>query len=57
MKFVKILSNNRGMGFIEALLILLLVVFVIAVPVMDLSSVISDIFSNMINRVGQIGTP
>lgn len=57
MKFIKILSNNRGMGFIEILLILLLVVFVIAVPVMDLSAVISDIFSNMIGRVSQIGTP
>lgn len=57
MKFVKILNNNRGIGFIEALLMILVVVLVIAVPVMDLSSVISDIFSNMIDRVSQIGTP
>ncbi len=57
MKFIKILSNNRGLGFIEVLLLILLVVLVIAVPVMDLSSVISDIFSNMIDRVSQIGTP
>ena len=52
-----LLGNNRGSGFIEWLLIVLLVVMVIAVPAYGLAQVISDNIIAVVDRVNQIGNP
>lgn len=53
----RLISNNRGSGFIEYLLIILLVVMVIAVPAYGLAQVIGDNIVAVVDRVNQIGTP
>lgn len=54
---IKLLLNNKGVSFLEVLLWIVLVIFVVAIPLMDLSGVISNVFVSMIDRVNQIGTP
>lgn len=53
----RLLGNNRGGGFVENLLWILVVVLVIAIPTVDLSEAISNIMVNTVARVNQIGTP
>lgn len=49
------MRNEKGFGFLEVLLYITLVAFVIAIPALGLAETISDVMLRIIERVAGIG--